>query len=272
MKKPMYIAAIVVLLIVFCVSAFQVGSYILESKQQQDKFNDLAASVQAAQEAAATETTEATEPATTEAVEETEPTEPTEPQILPGYAELYEQNPDLVGWIKIEGTKLDYPVMQTPHDKDFYLDHDFDKKASQHGCIYAREECDVFRPSDNVTLYGHNMKDGTMFATLNEYTRKEIWDYNSMIFYDTLYERHVYQIFSVFITTATVNKGFSYHRMEDAADEAAFNEFIAQCKKLQLYETGITPVYGDKIICLSTCEYSHPEGNGRLVVAAVRMS
>ena len=272
MKKPLYIAAIVALLIVFSVSAFQVGSYIVESQQQKSKFEELSASKEAAQQAAAA-TEESTEPVETEETEvPEESTEPTEPKMLAGYAELYEQNPDLVGWIQIEGTKLDYPVMQTPHDKDFYLNHDFDKKASQHGCIYAREECDVFRPSDNVTLYGHNMKDGSMFAPLNEYVRKETWDYNSMIFYDTLYERHVYQIFSVFITTATVNKGFSYHRMEDAADEAAFNEFIAKCKELQLYETGITPVYGDKVICLSTCEYSHPDGNGRLVVAAVRMS
>jgi len=265
MKKTLYIAAIVVLLLVFGISAFQVGSYILESKQQEAQFEDLAASVQAAQEAAkATSPKETTD--TTEPVETTEG----EPVMLPGYAELYEENPDVVGWLKIEGTELNYPVMQTPHSVDYYLKRDFYGNHSEHGCIYAREECDVFRPSDNVTLYGHNMKDGSMFAPLNAYVDKETWEYNSIIFFDTLYENHVYQIFSVFTTTASLGEGFSYHQMEDAADEEEFDEFIRTCKELQLYETGIVPEYGDKIICLSTCEYS--QENGRLVVAAMRIS
>ena len=271
MKKPLYIALIVVLMIVFAVSAFQVGSYIVESKQQQAKFDELAAAMEAAQAAAATETTEATEPAeTTESTEPEVETTQGEPVMRPGFAELYEQNPEIVGWIKIEGTKLDYPVMQSPERKDFYLDHDFDGKKSDRGCIYAREECDVFTPSDNVTLYGHNMKDGSMFASLNAYVNKETWDYNSTIFFHNLYEEHVYQIFSVFTTTAALGKGFSYHRMENAESEEAFNEFVATCKRLALYDTGLTPVYGDKIICLSTCEYS--QEHGRLVVAAFRIS
>ena len=264
MKKSLYIAAIVVLLLVFAFSAFQVGQYVLESKQQEAQFDVLASAMEAAQAAA---TTEATEPE-----ESTEPVETTEgePQMLPGYAELYEENPHVVGWLKIEGTKLNYPVMQTPESTDFYLKKDFYGNYSDHGCIYAREECDVFRPSDNVTLYGHNMKDGSMFAPLNAYVDKQTWEFNPIIFFDTLYESHVYQIFAVFTTTASLGEGFSYHQMEDAADEAEFEEFIATCKKLQIYETGITPVYGDKIICLSTCEYS--QDNGRLVVAAVRIS
>lgn len=268
MKKSLYIVAVVVLLIVFGVSAFQVGSYFVEGKQQEEKFEDLAAQVQAAQEAAR-ETTEATEAA--EPTEgETVPTTEGEPVMQPGYAELHEQNPDMVGWIKIEGTKLDYPVMHTPDRRDFYLEHDFEGNKSARGCIYMREECDIFRPTDNITLYGHNMKDGSMFAPLNAYVNKETWDNNSLIFFDNLYEAHVYQIFSVFTTTASVGEGFPYHQMEDAADETEFTNFIRNCKNLQLYETGITPVYGDKIICLSTCEYS--QENGRLVVAAVRIS
>lgn len=268
MKKSLYIAAIVVLLLVFGFSAFQVGSYILESKQQEAQFDELANAMEAAQAAAATtEATEATQP------EETEPEEETtegEPQMLPGYAELYEENPDVVGWLKIEDTKLNYPVMQTPDNKDYYLKKDFYGNYSEHGCIYAREECDVFLPSDNVTLYGHNMKDGSMFAALNAYVDKETWEFNPIIFFDNLYESHVYQIFAVFRTTASLGEGFSYHQMENAGSEEEFEEFIATCKKLQLYDTGITPVYGDKIICLSTCEYTLE--NGRLVVAAYRIS
>jgi len=269
MKKSLYIVAVVVLLIVFGVSAFQVGSYFLEGKEQEQKFDELASAVESAQEAAKA-TSEATEAPQATVEGETVPTTEGEPVMLPGYAELNAQNPDMVGWIKIEGTKLNYPVMHTPNSRDYYLNHDFDGNNSARGCIYMREECDIFRPTDNITLYGHNMKNGSMFATLNSYVNKETWENNSLIFFDNLYEAHVYQIFAVFTTTASVGEGFPYHQMEDAADEAEFNNFIQTCKRLQLYETGITPVYGDKIICLSTCEYS--QENGRLVVAAVRIS
>lgn len=275
MKKALYTILIILLVAVFGVSAFQVGRYFLESREQANRFNDLSAMVQSAREAAATETTPAsgeTKPQNTDgSAEPAESTEPAEKTILPWYQDLYEMNPDLVGWIKIEGTKIDYPVMQTSVDnKDYYLRRNFDKETSSQGCIYVREECDVFAPSDNLTIYGHNMKDGSMFACLHDYQKKSAWENNNLIFFDTLYEYHVYQIFAVFKTTTSIGEGFSYHQMVDANSEEDFNEFIANCKELALYETGITPVYGDKIICLSTCEYT--QTNGRLVVAAVRIT
>lgn len=276
MKKYLYIITIVLLLIVFGVSAFQVVSYVIGSRQQAAKFDEMAAAVDAANNQAQTQPTGAAQ--STEGTAPTAPSEftatpeATDPDtgVLLCYADFYKQNPHMVGWIKIEGTKVNYPVMQTPEERDYYLKRDFDGEHSEWGCIYAREECDIWKPSDNVTLYGHTMKDGSMFAPLHEYVDKEVWEANNVIFFDTLYERHVYQIFAVFTTTASIGEGFSYHQMEDAVDEADFNEFIATCKELSLYETGITPVYGDKTICLSTCEYS--QDNGRLVVAAYRIS
>ena len=113
------------------------------------------------------------------------------------------------------------------------------------------------------------MADGTMFAALNSYTNKNTWDRNSLIFFDTLTEYHTYKIFAVFKTSANVGEGFSYHQFVDADNEAEFDEFVKTCKDLAFYDTGITPKYGDKLICLSTCEYS--QDNGRLVVAAVRI-
>ena len=270
MKKAILTVLIVILLVVFGISAFQVGSYFLESREQAEEYNNLADIVKNAQEAAKTETSpgEETKPGETVAPENTEPTELT---MLPGYAELYEINNDLVGWIRIDGTEIDYPVMQTSmENKDYYLKRNFSKDESARGCIYVREECDVFRPSDNVTIYSHNMLDGSMFAYLHEYQDKEVWEDNSIIHFDTLYEYHTYQIFAVFKTTTSIGEGFAYHQMEDAETEEDFNEFIANCKSRALYDTGITPEYGDKVICLSTCEYS--QINGRLVVAAVRIS
>lgn len=266
MKKALYIVTIVLLLAVFCTSAFYVVDYFVESKAQASKFDDLAAAVQQAKDSAEA-TSAAVSPTEGAQMEEVDDGEP---KMLPGYAELYEMNPDLIGWIKIVGTEIDYPVMQTPENTDFYLRRNFFKEDSTAGCIYAREVCDVFEPSDNVTIYGHKMHDGSMFAALHNYKDKEVWDNNSLIFFDTIYEYHVYKIFSVFVTTASVGEGFTYHQMVDAEDEADFDKFIATCKELALYDTGITPVYGDKIICLSTCDYNIE--NGRLVVAAVRIS
>lgn len=272
MKKGLYIALIIVLLAAFCGSAFYLGSYFWEGKKEADRYNQLAESVQSTHNTTAPETkpTEKPTEATEESTEpETEP-EPTEPQMLPDYVDIYEMNPDTVGWIRIEGSPVNYPVMQTKLDnRDYYLYRDFDREDSKRGSIYIREECDVNKPSDNVTIYGHNMRDGSMFAFLGEYYEKDFWRQNSLIFFDTLYEYHMYKIFAVFKTTADPG-GFEYHEVEDVANEAEFNDFIATAKRLSFYDTGITPVYGDKIICLSTCEYTLD--NGRFVVAAVRIT
>lgn len=269
MKKTVYILTIILLLLVFGISAFFVGSYILEGKEQQEKFDALAEIKEQAKE-------EATKP-TEEVIEETTP-EGTfgaaeirdENGMLAEYGEIYGLNDHTVGWIRIDGTKLDYPVMQTPEEPNFYLYRDFEKKNSARGSVYAREECDINEPSDNITLYGHNMRDGSMFAVLNDYTSKATWENNPLIFFDTLYEYHVYKIFAVFKTEASIDKGFKYHNMIEASGKEDFDNFIATAKNLSFYDTGITPQYGDKIICLSTCEYTLE--NGRLVVAAVRIS
>lgn len=265
-KKLLFTITVVLLVIAFAVSAFMVGKYVIEGKKSEDRFADLANQASAA---ATTETTEATEPAE-ETTEPTETTVATEPKMIAGYEEIYDQNNDLVGWIKMEGTKLNYPVMQTPADPNFYLYRDFDKKDSTRGSIYAWGDADIDLPSDNITIFGHNMADGSMFSCLGAYTSKHAWENNPLIMFDTLYEYHTYKIFAVFKTSANVGQGFSYHKFVDADNEAEFNAFVAKCKELSFYDTGITPVYGDKLIALSTCEYTLD--NGRLVVCAVRIT
>lgn len=267
MKKVLFTAVVLVLLAAFCISGFMVVNYLVEGKQQENRYDELSNIANSQQETTmATETTAGTEAST----EATETTAATEPGMLAGYKEIYEMNNHTVGWIKMEGTQIDYPVMQTPDEPNFYLYRSFDKKDSARGSIYAREVCSIEEPSDNITLYGHNMADGSMFAALNAYVNKSAWENNSLIFFDTLNEYHTYKIFAVFKTSANIGKGFSYHQFVDAETEQEFDEFVATCKELAFYDTGITPVYGDKLICLSTCEYTLD--NGRLVVAAVRIT
>lgn len=267
MKKYLFIAVILVLVAAFGISTFMVVNYLADGKKQAERYDELS-QIANGQTTQAAETTAATE--TTGETRETKPNLFGTDGMLAGYQEIYEMNNHTVGWIKMEGTQMDYPVMQTPDDPNYYLYRNFDKNDSARGSIYAREVCDINEPSDNITLYGHNMADGSMFACLNNYVNKKAWENNSLIFFDTLYEFHTYKIFAVFKTSANLGEGFSYHQFVDAANEKEFNDFVSKCKELAFYDTGITPVYGDKIICLSTCEYTLD--NGRLVVAAVRIT
>ena len=266
MKKVLNIIIVVALVAVFAVSAFMVGKYFVNSKQSSSKYNELAELVDRPTSA----TAEATQPATVPAESQSTRVELPHHDILPDYEEVYSRNGDTIGWIKIDGTKVNYPVMQTKEHPNYYLKRDFDGNASDWGSIYVREECDVNNPSDNVTIYGHNMIDGSMFGELGKYGDKKFWEEHKLIYFDTLKEYHVYEVYSVFKTSANEGEGFAYHQMEDAANEQEFNDFVATTKKLSFYDTGITPKYGDKLICLSTCEYTLD--NGRFVVAARRIS
>lgn len=184
------------------------------------------------------------------------------------YLDVFNVNPDLVGWLYVPGTVINYPVVQSPEWVNYYLTRDFYGQDSKHGAIYADEMADIRRPSDNVTIYGHKMKDGSMFASLFEYSNKAFYDANPVIDFNTIYEDHSYQIFSVFITTANEG-GFDYHLFVDGTEEE-FNAFVAKCKELSLYDTGVDVNYGDKLITLSTCE--HNVSNGRYVVVAKQIS
>ena len=191
-----------------------------------------------------------------------------EMQVLTEYAPIYNMNPDMVGWIQIKDTKINYPVMQTPEWVNYYLTRDFNGNTAKHGAIYANESASITTPSDNVTIYGHKMKDGTMFAALHEYKKQSFYKEHAYITFDTIFEHHTYQIFAVFITTANA-EGFNYNSFVDG-DMDSFNNYVAKCQELSLYDTGAGAAYGDKLITLSTCEHSIDDG--RLVVVAKRVS
>lgn len=273
MKKVIYYSLILIFAAVFLFSAWNLGTYFWAARENQSQYDDLAQRV----EDAKTEnqpTVYFTVPQQTMPHDATLPngetlppvTEPDPPTILPEYAQLYLDNPDLVGWIKIEGTQLNYPVMQTPEEPDHYLDHNFYGEYSARGCIYVEEECDVFAPSDNVTIYGHHMRDGSMFTVLTRYSSRSYLEEHPYIIFNTLLERRTYQVIAVFTTTASVGEGFRYNAFINARSEEEFNDYIATCKDLSLYSIDATAEYGDKLITLSTCEYT--QTNGRFVVVA----
>ena len=158
------------------------------------------------------------------------------------------------------------------YNPNFYLKHGFDKAYTDYGCPYVQENCDVDIPSDNLIIYGHNMKDSSMFSGLMKYTDKSFGESHKIIRFDTLTEKCDYEVIAAFKTVVYTDspESFKYYKFVNADTADEFNAYIAKCKELALYDTGVTAEYGDKLITLSTCEYSR--NNGRLVVVAKKIA
>lgn len=181
------------------------------------------------------------------------------------YKDLYEQNHDFVGWIRIDDTPIDYPVMQSKNNPEFYLRHNFNKEYSRFGVPFVQANCDI-ETDENIIIYGHNMKNKTMFNALTQYSDREFYDNHKLIRFDTLNESNLYEVIAVFKTRAYSDNGFRYYDFTKANTKEEFNAYIEKCKALSFYETGLTAEYGNKLLTLSTCEYT--QNNGRFVVIA----
>lgn len=186
--------------------------------------------------------------------------------ILPEYQQLHDRNPDMVGWISIPGTVINYPVMQTPEEPDYYLYTNFNNEYSVQGSIFAQENCDVFAPSTNITLYGHRMIDGSMFGVLPDYLNTKFYAEHPYIQFDSLYDHRTYEVFCIFVTSANEGEGFVYAEFVEAGIEEEFESYVNQCIALAKNEVTIIPTYGDHLLTLSTC--INTVDNGRFVVVA----
>lgn len=184
------------------------------------------------------------------------------------YRSLWELNHDFVGWLKINGTNIDYPVMQTPENEQFYLNHNFYKEPNYEGTLFCNANSDVTRPSDNIIIYGHHMKTNTMFHCLDQYENKEFYEEHKYINFDTLTEYGTYEVIAAFRTD--VNKGhYEYWHFVEGTKED-FEEYVNYAVSRTAYTPDSTAEYGDKLISLSTCAYHTT--NGRFVVVAKRIS
>ena len=192
--------------------------------------------------------------------------------ILPQYRAFLELNPDMIGWLSIDGTNINYPVVQRAGDDEYYVHRDFYGNDAIYGCLFAQATCDVKRPSDNVIIYGHNMRDNSMFGLLDEYKDYEFYRAHPTFRFDTIWEEAEYEIFAAFKTYvySEASNAFKYYQFIDAKDEAEFNRYIERCRNLSIYYIPADVKYGDRIVMLSTCEYSH--ANGRFVVVGRKIT
>ena len=241
---------------IFIFSAYQIFSYFDESYAQEAAFNELKEIASKAETSFALSS-----------ITDDNDIVPETPSMLPRYTVLYEENSDLFGWVQIEDTKLNYPVMYTPDDPEYYLYHAFDRSESVSGVPFLdgnyQENC------GNYLIYGHNMNAGTMFADLLSYAKQEFYEKHPVIKFDTLFESGEYEIMAAFyskVYNIDERNVFRYYQYTDLSRPERFKEYVSQVKEAALYDTGVTAEYGDQLLTLSTCSY-HTD-NGRFIVVA----
>lgn len=250
-----YIIILSLLIVILAISSFFIIKEFAENKKEIDIYDDL-------QEIVIEENTDIDTTNVDTEIEKSEG-ESSNKYNLENIAKI---NSDVVGWIKIENTNIDYPVMQ---NGDYYLHRNIYKNYSSHGTPYLAEYCNI-QYSDNLIIYGHHMNDNSMFAQLDNYKKHSFYENHKYIKFYSYYNgktiEKTYEVAIAFKTVVYSDKGFKYYNYTNFSDVQELNDFIENCRKLEFYNTGIDINYGDKLITLSTCEYS--QKNGRIVVVA----
>ena len=190
------------------------------------------------------------------------------PDILDEYVTLYNKNKSLIGWLKIDDTIIDYPVMQSKNE-EYYLDHDFEQNYDKNGTLFISADAKIWPRSQNIIVFGHNMKSGKMFGSLSKYKDKSYCDEHPIIKFDTLYDKGEYQVMYAFLSPVyeETEVTFKYYQFLDAYSEQEFDSHMADMQEMSLYDTGITASYGDKLLTLSTCDHDSEEADRFVVVA-----
>lgn len=205
--------------------------------------------------------------------------ETTEPQlidrntltVLPEYADLYYANNDMAGWISIPDTDINYPVMQSFVDEDFYIDHDFYGEKDSNGTIFIDSRCDIVNQTDNTILYGHNMRSGMMFGSLKKYQKDNYFNEHKYIYFDTIFEHRIYEVVAVCLSKVSFQDvaEFRYYNYINSLSPTDFAEFYAHISEYNVHKGAVELTPEDKILTLSTCN-SYTE-DGRLFIVAKRV-
>ena len=196
---------------------------------------------------------------------------PEDREILPELAGLYADNPDLVGILEVVGTDINYPVMQTINDPEYYLRRDFYGDESTAGTLFVDYRCDIVNPTTNTIIYGHNMRSGTMFGGLKRYLKQDYYQSHKTIIFKTLYEEQEYEIVGVGLSAVGYDddENYKYYDFINAVTGSELQEFLNAIQSLSVYDETIDISATDKILTLSTCN-SYTE-DGRMFVVAKRV-
>ena len=200
---------------------------------------------------------------------EPEPSPPVPPVMLEKYDSLHSQNNDLIGRITVPGTVIDYPVV---HDmtNSYYLDHNFDGNKSAEGTIFLGKEADLLENNRSLSLFGHSMKNGSMFTALKNYKSLDYYKQWPYFEFNSLYEDGQYLIFSVFYMAGdATDKQFYYYLVAEFEDEDAFMTHVGQIKTRSIFDIPVDVAPDDQLVLLTVCTYETDDL--RLVVAGRRL-
>ncbi len=187
----------------------------------------------------------------------------TPPPVIEEYAELHSKNPDMIGWLKIEGTGIDYPVMQSSEEEpEYYLTHSFEKKEDKNGALFLDARNDVINRDANLIIYGHNMKSGMMFGNLKKYLDESFRNEHQTIQFDTIYEKSTYQIIGVCLGKVENQNEtvFRYYNFLNVKNEIEFEDYMGRIRKMEVFGAAVDAAYGDELLTLSTCNYYTEDG------------
>lgn len=207
-------------------------------------------------------------------VEKTEPTEEKKPEsteILDEFKSLVSENPDMVGWIKLHNSRVDYPVMFAPNEEfDYYERRNFQKQNDVYGVPFIDINCTL--DSDNYLIYGHETDNGTQFHDFLQYESKDFWEKNKTFEFATLYGKYNYEVvaFSRSRIFNVDDKVFKYYKFYGSSNEAEFDDYIRNIKNIQLYDTGVEAKYGDHLLTLSMCVTPYHDPNDERFVLVAR--
>lgn len=181
--------------------------------------------------------------------------------------ELQEQNADIVGWLEIEDTDINYPVLQGT-DNSYYMTHNYKKEKSKNGSIFLNADYDWNIPSNNLLIYGHNLGNGMMFQELLKYEKESFYQEHPVIRFTTAEEDAEYEIISAFksrVYHKSEKNVFRYYFFLNSESEEEYNQFVKNAKNVSLYSIDATASYGDQLITLSTCSYYVEDGRFAVV-------
>lgn len=188
----------------------------------------------------------------------------TPPPIQPSFGDLLSLNPDTIGFIQI-GSDISLPVVHKPNDNNYYLNHSFNCEESIGGTLFL-DGSNLLTPEDaSLIIYGHNMRNGTMFRPLINYESLDYLKQNPLVQFDTIYENRCYVPFAVFTVSANEDSDRYVNIRQFMFDEYSWPDYIASMRKHSVHNIPVEVEYGDRVLLLVTCEYTH--NNGRFVLA-----
>lgn len=271
-KSRKFLSAVLAVIAVGCLAAAVILAIyrFTDDLHSQETVEELRASAETVKEENPEQQpeSESSEPAPPVVSEPTETPEPTPAPVVNPYRDSFLANEDMAAWLQVPGTNIDYPVMWTPRDEEYYLYRDFDGSENQNGCLILDTDSSLDPLTTNLIIHGHNMKSGAMFGNLTDYESEDYYQEHKTILLYTEECLRNYEIIAVFRSQVykKTDEVFKFYKFFQADTQEEFDDFYNNIKALSIYDTGVTAEFGDCFITLSTCVY-HVE-QGRFVVVA----